>query len=439
MSLFFLLYFIIIAIHIKNKGYRLLINPLFWLGVFWVLIFGVYFTSGIRYKYGLSIWLCLFLIACIYGFLVKYRKGLASSVRTFVKERKVAVRKWLLIGLFGTILYIFDYLRLNGFNLRKTTTETSFIGTLGALMLPILLVIGIYLNCTSIRNKGKFHIGGIALMFLYGFPCIMNAGREAFLFIVIGMISLLGYRSILSKTKEKTKTNNTKMKFRTKLSLIIVSGIFLVGALYVIFLVSVNRFTDNEINSLLAASDMSSKSMNEASSWGIFEFLYYNIASYFSHQIPFLDQTLQEYRGPFLGGLFELNIISRRLPDFLGLDYNLAFMEEENIFNRSGESFAGGWNTVIGSFIIDFTWIGAIIACSICGYYIGVIQKKFIKTKDSRYATLLSLVCLCSFSTIQLGPFFQTNLYSSFIWWYILFHRYEKKISKNDSNNSIKL
>lgn len=427
MTTFIFIYIIAFTFYIKLKGKGSLLNPLFWLCIFWILILGVYYTSGIKYKYGLSIWLSLFLIACILGFFVKYKKGLTCNVKTFYSEKKVKVRKWLLLGLSGTFLYIIDYIRLNGFNLRKTSTEISLFGTIGALMLPILLVVGLYLNCTSIKNRGKFHLGGIFLMVLYGFPCIMNAGREAFLFIIIGLISLLGYRSILCKSIDKSKRNDIKMKLSTRLSMIIVSLIFLFGTIYCIFLVSVNRFTDNEINSLLSVKDMSSESMNEASSWGIFEFLYYNIASYFSHQIPFLDQTLQEYRGPYFGGLFELNIVSRRLPDFLELDYNLAFIELEHIYNRSGEHFTGGWNTVIGSFIIDFTWMGAIIACSLCGYYIGVVKNKFSKTKDSRYATLLSLVCLCSFSTIQLGPFFQTNLYSSFIWWYILFRKDEKK------------
>ena len=188
-----------------------------------------------------------------------------------------------------------------------------------------------------------------------------------------------------------------------------------------------NRFTSTEINVLLSTNDVSSKSMVEASSWGDFEFLYYNIVSYFSQQVPFLDFTLKEYHGPYLLGMFELNIVSRRLPDFLGLDYRLAFDELKHLYSVCREDYGDGWNTVLGSFITDFTWIGAIPVCWLCGIFLGKIKRKFDTTLDIRYITLIAMLCLSAFSTIQLGPFFQTSIYGTYIWWYIIFSREEKK------------
>ena len=192
--------------------------------------------------------------------------------------------------------------------------------------------------------------------------------------------------------------------------------------------ISMNRFTSTEINILLSTNDVSSDAMKDAAKWGDFEFLYYNIASYFSQQIPFLDFMLKEYHGPYLMGLYELNIVSRRLPDFLDLDYRQVFIELKRLFPNCGEDFGDGWNTVLGSFIADFTWVGALPACWICGFILGKIKKKFYATLDVRYITLIALLSLSAFSTIQLGPFFQVQIYGSYIWWYIIFRKEEKLV-----------
>lgn len=422
MTHFFIFYILLFFVCVKQKGLKAFTNPLFWLGFFWLLIIGVYFTSGIHYKYGMSLSLILFLFACIGGFLYYYKKGCHKNVAISNHINGIYTKKWVLIGLIGTLLFVLDYIRLNGFNLRKESSEISLIGSIGSLITPILLVVGLYLNAKSMKKNRTFNAFGIILMMLYGFPCIMNAGREAFLFVILGMLCLLGYKSYLNQGMKNT------IPFKNKVAVFIISCIGFCGMVYVIFLVSMNRFTDNEISSLLAASDMDSNSMDEASSWGMFEFIYYNIASYFSHQIPFLDFTLREYHGPFFGGVFELNIISRRLPDFLELNYISAYEELQRLFSKCREDFSGGWNTVFGSLIIDFTWIGAVIVSCICGYYIGIAYKKFTISLDEKYAVLISLICLCSFSTIQLGPFYQTNLYGAFIWWYYLFKYKKSKI-----------
>lgn len=59
-----LIYFICFAIVAKKTGYVAFCNVNFWLFTFWVLIIGVFFTSGIIYKYGHSPYVWLFLFTC---------------------------------------------------------------------------------------------------------------------------------------------------------------------------------------------------------------------------------------------------------------------------------------------------------------------------------------------------------------------------------------
>lgn len=420
MGLFLICFFVIFIYLVRKTRYRCLAEPLYWLSLFWFLILGVYFTSGIQYKYGLSFQTSTFLFICCSLFLCGYHYGFRRSTRCFVnKELTSSVNKYIIAGIMGVIAFAGDYVRLNGIAEGKSTdTQISIIGSIGSLFVPILLLLGLYLNAVKIKKQDSFDMLGVILIIGYSIPCMINAGREAILFAIIGIMCMFGYKSILQRN-EKKRHNKT---------IFIIIGIFIVvGLAFTIIQISQKRFTDNEINVLLTYRDVSSKTMNDASSWGSYEFLYYNIASYFSHQIPFLDFTLREYDGPYMCGMYELNIISRRLPEFLELDYNLAFAKLGHLFNSKRETFSGAWNTVLGSLIIDFTWVGAIILTLVCGIIIGKARKKFIKTKDARYATLISLICLSTFSTIQLGPFFQTQIYGAFIWWYILFRKYEKK------------
>lgn len=423
MALFLLLFFVIIIIASIKNSYVNFCNTYFWLGLFWILILGVYITSGIKYRYGFSIYSISFLIACIYAL----RRGAQNSKKKVLNifcttETIINIKKYILLGLLGVVVFSYEYIRLNGIAISKGESRISVVGSVGSLFVPLLLVLGLYLNAKSIRSKGTFNILGILLIFGYSVPCMINAGREAILFGLIGILCMYGYNNLLI-INENRKRSNLRRIFLVIISL---AAILFFG--YTILTISSTRFTDNEINVLTTYRNVSSQAMDDAASWGPFEFLYYNIASYFSHQIPFIDFTLREYDGPFLCGMYEFNIISRRLPEFLGLDYKLAYEQLDRLFATCGESFSGAWNTVLGSFIIDFTWVGAIAACYGCGYIISISHRKFQATLDPRYATLIALFCLSTFSTIQLGPFYQTQIYGAYIWWYLLFRKEENQL-----------
>lgn len=424
MSLFLLIYFICLAIVAKKTGYVAFCNVNFWLFTFWVLIIGVFFTSGIIYKYGHSPYVWLFLFTCGLFFYFGMIKSKKVKINIFNKSlSRIPLKSYALLGLLGMFLFSFDYIRLNGIASGKGNSNISLLGSFSSLFMPILLVLGLYLNALKIKNKGMFSISGVLLIFGYTIPCMINAGRESILFAIIGILCLYGYNVKLNKLgSQKHDVYIFKKIFIVFLSIccVLFLGFLLVD-------ISSSRFTDNEINVLLSERNISISAIDEASSWGPFMFLYYNIASYFSHQIPFLDLTLREYNGPFLCGCYELNIISRRLPDFLGVDYNLVFSQYKRLFAINGESFSGGWNTVLGSLISDFSWVGTIFVCFWCGYINGLAKRKFQLTLDPRYATLVALFCLSTFSTIQLGPFFQTQIYGTYIWWYIFFRKEETK------------
>lgn len=162
MSLFLLLYLVCFAIIAKKSNYKVFCNANYWLSVFWVLIIGVFFTSGIAYKNGCSPYVWLFLCSCFLSFYWGLSKSKKVAITIFDGTlSQISIKKYCILGVSGMLLFSFDYLRLNGLASAKGDSNISLFGSLGSLFVPILIVLGLYLNARSIKLKGKFNILGV--------------------------------------------------------------------------------------------------------------------------------------------------------------------------------------------------------------------------------------------------------------------------------------
>lgn len=403
----------------KKIGFNLFINDIFWLFIWWGLIIGVYLFSGIKYgNYGFSSQLLLFLFSCICLYLLgrwigKHSKFITLRINqlTFKKLLFFKVLAWV-----GTIIFVIDYIRLNGILLSaKSSYNLSLLGTVGNLFIPLLLILGVYEFIECLQNKRRISLSAISMLIGYSLPCILNSGRESIIYIGITLLAAFSY------AKMNVNYINGKV-FKNRGTKYVIIGILLLGVL-VLYKITEKRFGDNEISTFLYYHNLPIERISFIESFGKFKFIYYNVISYFSHQIPYLDFTLRTYFGPYLGGLFEFNIISRRLPSFLGLDYMLVYEQMSNLFIIHGVQryFSGGWNTVLGSLICDFSAWGVPIVCLIIGYVIGNIRKKMLKTQNITYGVIMSIVCGTMFSSIQLGPFYSFSICGSFVWWFLVF------------------
>ena len=205
----FLILFIFINFRLILKSrLSILGNEVYWLSAFWIMCIGTYVTSGINYAgYGLSFYSVSFLILCISVFIIGRRKGLNCKVRIFSPNlpKSIVSYKALSIGLLGAFLYILDYLRLNNLAFLlfdtggKQNVELSILGTIGCLMMPLLLVQGLSLFVESLVKKNSFSLKAIGILLLYTLPATLQGGRESILFILIGIISLYGYRATLKQ------------------------------------------------------------------------------------------------------------------------------------------------------------------------------------------------------------------------------------------------
>ena len=420
MKFFLLIYIIGVIFCIVKTNKKIFINEIFWLLVWWILIIGIYFTANVKWKYSMSIFTAFFIAYCFVILVLARKYGMKSNVKIFsVKPNTTVLKMSIFLGLFGDFLFIIDYLRLNGINSSlKSSYDISLIGGIGSIFVPILLVNGLYYLAKDIKENKKISIMPICLLGAYTIPCILNNGRESLLYVIIGVISIYGYTCNFDDVKKIDYQKTLKNLLLFFLILIIMNFILKI---------SQDRFGENEISTYLNTHNVSPDTITEAKKWGKLEFLYYNFISYFGHQIPFLEFVLKEYDGPYMFGMYEFNIISRRLPSFLDLDYRSVGLKLKYLYSANGESFSGCWQTVLGSFVFEFGKFGVPVICLILGVALGKINKKYYETYDLRYAVLKSLICLSMFSTIQLGPFYNILVYGAFIWWVVIFKNgYEK-------------
>lgn len=434
-------YFIIVIIGIIYSKMKILKSDNFWLLFWWILIIGVYLTAEVdwgnyRVKYNTWVYIAItFLLYFSARFIgTRFYKGDPNISRASTIINTKILKNLIYFGIAGVLVFCLDYLRLNSFGIKKSSYNISIFGAAASLVFPITLVIGLFLIAEKYLKLKKISIKGLILIACYTIPGVLNSGRESLINVFIScLVVILSAMSIKSKKNKFSKIIKINKGVVGKFVLILVS---LVG-ITVLIDTTVTRFSTNEINTYINTHSVSLETINSISSLGKYSFLIYHIISYFGHQIPYLQFIIRDYRGPYLFGLFELNIISRRLPEFLGLDYKSVF---NNITRLSGNTFSGSWPTLLGSLIFDFSKYLAPIIVLLIGYYVGKANKNYILAMRSNseyrivYIVLRALICSSMLSTIQMGPFYNISIYGCYIWIYIVYKIIYKKSVTNSGD-----
>ena len=418
---FFLVYIIAIVFIILKSHYRMLFNDMFWLGLSWVLSVGMYFFSGIKWDYPLSIFSAFYIGLCFVLFAFFRTQGINTSVRLVKSPGKkkvpIPAGAYFVMGILGSCVYIWDYIRNNGVLVTKANYEISILGSIGNLFLPASLVLGLYHFAISFVNEKKISIRAILCMAVYVIPCIINGGRETILYLAVSVAAIMGYS--MWKNRVSTKSRKNLKSFISK----VIIAIVVIVLANIVINVSNNRFGADVGNFYFRTLNAPESLHREAELFGSAKNIYQNIVFYFAHQLSRFEVVMQEYHGPYLLGMFELNIISRRLPAVFELDYQLVSEEMHRIMRgvQEGGLLRDGWSTILTSLIFDFgKWLTPLI-CGILGFVVGSARRRFMMDSSLANLVMVSIICMAMFTTIQLGPFFNFSVYGAFIWWHIMF------------------
>ena len=290
---FYLPFVMIILMLYMIKRNKIFFNEVFWLLFWWGLVVGSTLFSGIYYGYTIKnnvyVYIGISIFCFLLGRLLGKKVPLRFTVISDCEIKKLNVFTW--AGIIGSLLFIFDYIRLNGIGAEKSNYEISMIGSVGMLLVPILLVMGLYRFGYRRAYKNKIDIISICLLGGYALPGILNSGREGVVMLIIGVIAMNAYvnsmrgRDMITTYKQLTRKGKTKL-------LIGIAGVI---AIYNIFSMTLSRFTDNEINIFLYRNIVPGYIIEEANKLGNFKFIYYTALSYFGHQVAFLQSILNDY------------------------------------------------------------------------------------------------------------------------------------------------
>lgn len=437
LQFFIIVYSLVVLLMIKvNKKNGILINDLFWLIMSWMLVIGLHFTSGIIYRYKAStntiVYISfIFIIFVSFRYLgkrTKIKDKLYKNPQNNNQEKYIDTRRYFYIASIGYIIYFIDVFRLNTLNFGvKSDIRISIMGTVSFLVVPLLLIIWLYEVSYSIKNniKIKFHAKVSALM--YCMISILYSGRQTLLIFILISFIVITYSNSLSKNLKK-KSIISKNKAMKSIKIICLVFIPLV-LIYTMFL-SGNRYGNSMIAmfEFVSGGHISSQTVNFANLFGNLSSVIINFLFYFSQQLSKLEIILNDYHGPYMLGMFQLNYVSRRLPAFLELDYNLVFNEVTNImWNRGIPAFDSAFETMIGSAIFDFGRIGAIIYFAILGYLVGSSRNIFNRNKSSLNIILQGMICVGMFVSVQSSPFFDST-WAYALFWLLIIMMIEKKI-----------
>lgn len=408
---------VIISILLIRKA-NAISSPLFWLFSSWALICGMYFLSGVEYKYALKWTGALYLAMCLSLFVILYLIGKKYPIylRTnplYKISKDIPVNigfEFRILAIIGCAIYLEELLRMNA---GRTLSEIhayqnmSTFGVIAFLFSTITPLIWLYDLDDAIRNNKFINILSVINIALFLIPGIFIGGRQAILIIGIETVIVLFLR--LSKYKD----------YKYKRVILISICIALVFAFAYFVGVMQERTTaayrtksfDKSFNSYTPP-----KIIEQIDDLGNFKSAYIELYQYYSHELPMFQLFYDHYDGPTTYGLFQLKYLSI---ESLGISYKVVWDHIDQMAKETGTS-SHVWRTAIYQFIVDFGKIGTLIFAALLGYGTGRIKQKYDANDSTRNIVLLAFICTGLVFSIQYSPFYETGWAWPFYWMLII-------------------
>lgn len=439
MIIIFLLFLLlgILIVSKKKAKYQLLLNNVFWIWISWGGCLGLYFFSGIKYKYELNLYSFLYII--MYWLFFFLGQFLASTKKRFVyqkdekkayeNEKKINFVPLFLISLYSIVIYIIVLFKNNDGLILGITRDISSnsLMTLLLVLSNCSLIIWLYEISYSILNEQKISVIAIASAVIYNLPVVLLSGRDAMIIFLVSTCICLFYCG--SYVKDVLKREG---KVYEKIKRILFVFIIVI-ILYMVF-ISTNRYgqnVDSAINMFVWTTNCEFPEYlkNLYYRFGGIGKVLLNFVFYYSSQFSKFAIIFDNYEGPYMGGLFQFHYLSRLFPDSWDMSYSLVSNSLYEITKEVGlPGIKGFWETAIGYTIYDFGKIGALIMSFLVGFFVEKIN-----IYCSNNATILKLIfkvvlCVGMFLTVELSPFFDYYYIFPLFWIILLLFKYNSGI-----------
>jgi len=422
--LFFLLIWIAFATIYVVKKPLAIVNPVFWMGIGWLLVAGLYFTSGYIYRYPPKLNGFVYFVFVYLGFAFgfsfgkrhifvfgnnnsKRRRLMPSLTNTELNEFNYKIFFW--IAFVGALLFLYDFLRHNSLTISNdlhTYSTITLIGVLGKIASYLGIIVWLYDINYSINNDTRVKLYAFLCGFMYLIPGLVTAGRQSVLIFLVSTIVVFVF----------SIRNNRHYRYIH--ALIFVGG---AGAAVLLIYSTIVASSRTIVASKVALFEyifncrIPATTLEQLDNTGPLKTFFLEILSYYSHELPNFQVLFDNWDSGVFLGASQFQLISQNLPQSSHFSYATVWSSIESISSNAG-IYSHTWRTISGSCLIDFGIVGGILYMWLCGYIASRIHSHALQNKSSMDVVLLALINAGSFFCIQFSPFAEVSWYYPIIW-----------------------
>lgn len=431
MFLLFLFFWLFLLLFFVVKRKKTVTKPWFWMAMGWMLIFGLYLTSGINYNNKPSLFtllyfftfLLLFAFGCRLGSRrLRKKKKLLNSGYRLAKESPFYDTIFLLLFIAETVsffVFVVDFGFYNSFtSASHTESRLDKIGVIAEIVCLSGILYWLRSLFVSISKGHRIDIKGFFALFYYLLPGLVISGRQSILLVIVSTIVCFCFAASIRKPIKRTKSQ-IKRRNRKIIILGIIGGVLFAGYCALVAgnrEASVNKI---ELFEYMFSCTYSNSTKSILSNCGSFETFILETISYYSHEISQLQLVFSNWDGSYYFGASQFQLISSNLPES-SFFYVGNIQTKLDSISLNNSSYSHVWRTMVSNCFIDFGFAGGLIFIFVLGYLSGKVFEYAIVNKSSLGVILLSLICSGSFFAIQYSPFVENYWYFPIIFLFLI-------------------
>jgi hypothetical protein len=396
----------------------------FWLIVAYGFLLLTHFSSGIVYNFGNIYSILPYFSICLFLLLIGHLTGRTIKLKPLNKHLNISLNKVGYFSVFGSVIYIYDLLRLNTINF-GTRIEDLTISTLGVFGNSISgLSLLVWLYSLYYYRIERIKIPTIAYFSVLAYVAggVLSAGRQSTIILLISSLILLLWSSkknkeTLKKTQFKIVKNNSQHW-----------GFYLLISLFISYFLFISEVRSG-LSSIIDKVDVYENGFNSTTSKGTlqiannlgpFSDIYLESVYYYSHELIRLDLLYKYYDHTPLFGLFQMAYFERRIQWLIGKIGDSSWDKQVFALEVKGHFSSHTWSTFIGDFLVDFGRIGTLVACFFFGLLIGILYRRFKENQCPKTTIRQIIICTGIVFSIQFSPiaeiiYFTPFFFSSFL------------------------
>lgn len=399
----YLVFFLISLYFIKRASAYAIISLPIWILLAYSFLLLSHIFSPFTFHSGDYENILIYVFFALFLLIIGFYLGLSSNfpiVRSFFS---ININKLFYISVLGGGLAAFDFFRLNTIvlGMRIEDQQLSTIGVLGTFLSCFGIIVWLYYLYFYIIEFKTLNYKAYLGVITYLVFTILSGGRQAILLTFLSslIIVLWGHKYL--------REHNVPRKKRKK-----PIGVYFFLLLMITYFAIVSA-TRTQIFDIDDKMDMFEEESMARIDPNYREFarhffaadIFIEAAFYYSHELTRLDIFYKNYDFVPMLGTSQCLYFSRRIQWLVGDLLDKSSSAQIEAVEVKGQFSSHTWGTFITNYIVDFGKLGALIACLISGFVVGITTKRCRESSKPFLIIRQGLICAGLIFSIQFSPF----------------------------------